>query len=153
MCRYGSGNWKDILNNNPDVFIGRTPVGTWLLQWSFWGCQSRYWRVVCMMYCRWTWRISGGIWIRSAACKCSCCWLLAQYFCESRLLQQQPKRLWKPAVQPCSFCPQTMGIGLDWRGFRRILTGRGLNPPPLPLWTGLTSRSRAPCNGLLGWSS
>ncbi|CAN6221900.1 unnamed protein product [Urochloa humidicola] len=23
---YGSGNWKDILNNNPDVFIGRTPV-------------------------------------------------------------------------------------------------------------------------------
>ncbi|KAJ1258290.1 hypothetical protein BS78_10G064100 [Paspalum vaginatum] len=23
---YGSGNWKDILNNNPDVFIGRNPV-------------------------------------------------------------------------------------------------------------------------------
>ncbi|KAF8733000.1 hypothetical protein HU200_015357 [Digitaria exilis] len=23
---YGSGNWKDILSNNPDVFIGRTPV-------------------------------------------------------------------------------------------------------------------------------
>ncbi|CAN6202309.1 unnamed protein product [Urochloa humidicola] len=23
---YGSGNWKDILNNHPDVFIGRTPV-------------------------------------------------------------------------------------------------------------------------------
>ncbi|XP_062228245.1 uncharacterized protein LOC133926355 isoform X2 [Phragmites australis] len=24
--QYGSGNWKDILTNNPDVFIGRTPV-------------------------------------------------------------------------------------------------------------------------------
>jgi hypothetical protein len=21
MCRYGSGNWKDILANNPDVFL------------------------------------------------------------------------------------------------------------------------------------
>jgi hypothetical protein len=21
MCRYGSGNWKDILDNNPDVVL------------------------------------------------------------------------------------------------------------------------------------
>jgi hypothetical protein len=30
MCRYGSGNWKDILDNNPDVFY-RQNTGLYLV--------------------------------------------------------------------------------------------------------------------------
>lgn len=26
-CRYGVGNWRDILDNNAEAFTGRTPVG------------------------------------------------------------------------------------------------------------------------------
>jgi hypothetical protein len=34
---------------------------------------------------------------------------------------------------PCSFDPKTIGIEVDWKGLKKILTCRGLDPPP-SLW-------------------
>jgi hypothetical protein len=30
-CRYGVGNWRDILDNNAEALTGRTPVGNFII--------------------------------------------------------------------------------------------------------------------------
>ena len=37
------------------------------------------------------------------------------------------------ALRPCSFDPKTIGIEVDWKGLKRILTCRGFDPPQ-SLW-------------------